>query len=68
MDKAKLGILLYTLLGAALAVGGMAAGYAETRGELPSQGAAGLALMAASLIAIMIGLHWLIVGIASLRD
>lgn len=68
MDRVRLGILLYTVIGLALAAAGAAAGYMVATGELPLQGPQGYLAAAAALAGLVVGLHWAIVGAASLRD
>ncbi len=68
MDKAKLGIALYTVLGAALAAAGGAMGYMYATGSRGLGSPADYLVAAGAIAALAIGLHWLIVGLASLRD
>jgi len=61
-------IILYTLMGSVLALIGVLGSYLLSTGIVVVENAAmQLAALAASIAAFVIGLHWVIVGIASLR-
>lgn len=68
MSGARTLVTLYTLIGVILAIIGALGAYLINTGIIVIDGTAmQIVVLLASVVLFMIGLHWVVVGIASLR-
>ena len=68
MDRPRLVILIYTIIGLLLLILGSLIVVEIISGAIVFQGNVSYVIISIALFIIFLGLHWLIVGVASLRS
>ena len=68
MDRARVIVAIYTVMGIILVLIGTVLSNQLTQGALPVEGPFFYVLAVSAVVMVFIGLHWLIVGLASLRS
>ena len=67
-DRVKALIVIYTVIGLVLLLIGVVLSNQIVRGVLVVEGSLFYVLLVSAVLMIFIGLHWLVVGLASLRS
>ncbi len=67
-DRAKALVAIYTVIGLVLLLIGIVLSNQIVRGVLVVEGSLFYVLLVSAVLMIFIGLHWLVVGLASLRS
>ena len=68
MNRVKLAIAIYTVIGFILMLIGVSLLYGMYAGRLVLRGIEGYIVIVGSLFVLFLGVHWVVVGIASLRS
>lgn len=68
MDRARVIVAIYTVMGLILVLIGAILSNQLIQGVLPVEGLFFYVLAVSAIAMVFIGLHWLIVGLASLRS